>query len=225
MDFKKEDVIQLLNITEETLLNWIENYNFPVYRVEDQLRFSAMSIEHWLLGKSHQESGDELRGDHSLSIGYHKYALYRAFSNGFIEREYEPITKNAAITKMSKLIAKKLDLDPEILNELLIDREQLASTGIGNGFALPHTRERLEGIESAIFVLLLNHPIEYESVDGQEVFCLFFFFAPEDKLHLRLLSKLAYFLSNDVHREFLSHLPEQRALLDQIRTWEGGLIR
>jgi nitrogen PTS system EIIA component len=76
--------------------------------------------------------------------------------------------------------------------DLLLQRERLGSTGIGNGIAIPHNKfaglSRLLGIFAR-----LEKPIDYDSLDGQPVDLIFVLLAPEEAGadHLRALARIA----------------------------------
>ena len=71
----------------------------------------------------------------------------------------------------------------------LIERETLGPTGVGNGIALPHAR--LAGIEEVVGLLVvLEKPVDFDSIDRQPVDIVFALLAPEDAgvEHLKALA-------------------------------------
>lgn len=73
--------------------------------------------------------------------------------------------------------------------EALMERESLGPTGVGHGVALPHAR--MAGLESVVGAfLLLEKPVDFDSVDRQPVDIVFALFAPEDAgvEHLKALA-------------------------------------
>lgn len=73
--------------------------------------------------------------------------------------------------------------------EALLERESLGPTGVGHGVALPHAR--LSGVDSVVGAfLLLEKPVDFDSVDRQPVDIVFALFAPEDAgvEHLKALA-------------------------------------
>lgn len=73
--------------------------------------------------------------------------------------------------------------------EALLERESLGPTGVGHGVALPHAR--MAGLESVVGAfLLLEKPVDFDSVDRQPVDIVFALFAPEDAgvEHLKALA-------------------------------------
>jgi PTS system nitrogen regulatory IIA component len=71
------------------------------------------------------------------------------------------------------------DLRPEAVETALVAREQLGSTGLGAGFALPHAR--IEGLDAylGLFVRLAK-PIDFDAIDGKPVRLVFVLLIPPD---------------------------------------------
>ena len=86
---------------------------------------------------------------------------------------------------------------------MLMQREKLGSTGIGNGIAIPHGKlpklERLFGLFAR-----LDRPIDFEALDGQPVDLIFLLLAPEGAGadHLKALARVARLLRDpDIARK------------------------
>lgn len=76
--------------------------------------------------------------------------------------------------------------------DIILQRERLGSTGVGNGIAIPHGK--LPGIKAITGVFArLDHPVEFESLDDQPVDLVFLLLAPEGAGadHLKALSRIA----------------------------------
>jgi PTS system nitrogen regulatory IIA component len=88
--------------------------------------------------------------------------------------------KAQALSEASKRLGARLGIDPPMLLQTLLAREQLGSTGLGRGFALPHAR--LAGIENASGLLMrLARPIDFEAIDKQPVDVIFLLLLPGEK--------------------------------------------
>lgn len=71
--------------------------------------------------------------------------------------------------------------------------------------AIPHPRTTLNlNMENPVIpVVFLKHPVDFNAVDGKDIFVLFFMFSPSTQIHLKLLSRLSICLRD---KEFLSLL-------------------
>lgn len=80
----------------------------------------------------------------------------------------------------------------ETFFEQLCKREEEATTGFGNGIAIPHARHKCVK-NAGIIIARLNQGVEWNSMDGEPVNTCICLIAPDDKndFHLKMLSKLA----------------------------------
>lgn len=111
-----------------------------------------------------------------------------------------------------------------ILDELA-DREELASTGIGRGIAVPHPRRtfQLHLEEPRIPVFFLKKPVDFNAVDGRPVGILFFLFSPTIQVHLHLLSRLSFILRDRDTLERLKTCRTENEVIELIERCESGL--
>ena len=86
-------------------------------------------------------------------------------------------SKKRLLHEIGDLVSGVYGLDTGIVVESLLARENLGPTGVGNGVALPHAR--IEGLESIVGAfVLLDRPVDFDSVDRQPVDIAFALFAP-----------------------------------------------
>ncbi len=88
--------------------------------------------------------------------------------------------------------------------QVLLDRERLGSTGIGEGFAIPHGK--LKTLERMVIAFGRSYQgIPFDSLDGKSAFYFFVLIAPEDSagLHLKALAKISRFMKNNSFKESL----------------------
>jgi nitrogen PTS system EIIA component len=106
--------------------------------------------------------------------------------------------------------------------EVLMQRERLGSTGIGNGIAIPHGKlarlERLFGVFAR-----LERPIDFEALDGQPVDLVFLLLAPEGAGadHLKALARIARLLRDPDVAHKLRESRDAEALY-AVLTWSSG---
>ena len=103
----------------------------------------------------------------------------------------------------------------------LAAREQLGSTGLGQGIAIPHGR--IHGLQDALGAFArLRTPVPFDAPDGKPVDQLFVLLVPEHATdrHLQLLSELAQMFSERIFRDRLTHAPDASALADVFRSWQ-----
>ncbi|PCI75264.1 PTS sugar transporter subunit IIA [Candidatus Aerophobetes bacterium] len=224
MDLKIKDVAELLNVSETTIRRWLTEGKIPAYRLHHQYRFSRIEIENWMM--SFKMSKEQLQGQRKkkASVGAwpHSYGLYQALSRGGVYNSIEASTKEEVIRKTMDKVALELKVDPAVMTDLLLDRENLMATGLNNGIAVPHTRDYLhKGATDVVSCVCLRRPLSWGSLDGKDVHTLFFLFATDDKRHLQLLAKIAHLSSSEDFIDFVSTKnPTQEMLLDYVKQWE-----
>jgi PTS system nitrogen regulatory IIA component len=85
--------------------------------------------------------------------------------------------KGRLLRELSALAASELGLDPNDVAEQIDKREELGSTGVGNGVALPHAR--LNGLSSPFGLLVrLHQKLDFDAIDGQPVDIVFLLLLP-----------------------------------------------
>jgi mannitol/fructose-specific phosphotransferase system IIA component (Ntr-type) len=92
-------------------------------------------------------------------------------------------------------ISNRPDARQSLLHALQ-EREQLHSTGIGDGIALPHARNALVGLVDHSVIVFGRHPagINYGAIDGAPAQLFFLLLAPTVTLHLSILARLSRIL-------------------------------
>jgi len=115
-------------------------------------------------------------------------------------------SKRKALSAIAETVARNLDLDADDVLEALLAREEGGSTGVGYGVAVPHAH--IEGLDRmrGVFVRL-EHPVDFDAVDGQPVDLMFALLAPKGAgaEHLRALARVSRLLRKAELREQLRH--------------------
>jgi PTS system nitrogen regulatory IIA component len=110
----------------------------------------------------------------------------------------QPLRKDDVIDLLADTAASLTGIDPELARTALMEREQLGSTGLGNGIAIPHGKiPGLAGV-TAVF-LRLAEPVDFDAVDDQPVDLVMMLLAPTGAGadHLKALSRVARLLRTD----------------------------
>ncbi|HNX37733.1 MAG TPA: PTS sugar transporter subunit IIA [Candidatus Cloacimonadota bacterium] len=116
-----------------------------------------------------------------------------------------------ALSQIKAIDAKAMDP----IFRMFLSREELASTGIGDGIAIPHSRSPLVGFTSEPLLSLsyLAAPIEFDALDGVPVNILFMLISPNMQTHLRILAKLSFLLQDtDCRGLILDKAPAERII-------------
>jgi len=104
-------------------------------------------------------------------------------------------------------------LDSDRIHEVLMEREQLGSTGIGDGIAIPHGK--LEGLEKISLVVARSSAgVDFASLDHKPTHIFFLVLAPENVagMHLRILAHVSRLLQNPSFRDSFLQAGDREAL-------------
>ncbi len=103
--------------------------------------------------------------------------------------------KLSVINELASAISKSTEASAEQITEVLIDREERSSTGIGGGIAIPHGKLDLVNGVVVGFGLSING-VEYDSLDNKPVHIFFVLLTPENSTgdHLKVLSQISKLL-------------------------------
>ncbi|MBW2599777.1 MAG: PTS sugar transporter subunit IIA, partial [Deltaproteobacteria bacterium] len=97
-----------------------------------------------------------------------------------------------------------ISIDRSAMIEVLLEREKLGSTGIGDGIAIPHGK--LAGLEKLVVSFGRSVTgVDFDSMDGRPVHIFFLLLAPENSagLHLKALARISRMLKDISFRESL----------------------
>jgi PTS system nitrogen regulatory IIA component len=142
-------------------------------------------------------------------------ATERVFTNAEIS------SKKRLLEYIAEKAANELQIArSEIYNQLL-ERERLGSTGLGEGFAVPHARLNNLDQTHACFVKL-DEPINYDAIDRQPVDLVFVILIPEASTeeHLRILASLAKIFSDQAVCDQIRNTESTEQILDIIQQAE-----
>lgn len=224
MQLTARDAAKLLDVSEKTLYRWIEDKQLPVYKVNDQLRISKAELLEWANSHKIRVSGDMFQ--EADSAGRPLPPLSKAFEAGGAFYSVPGDTKEHALRGMVERLRLPPEIDRDFLLSVLMARESLGSTGIGDGIAVPHVRNPvvLHVAEPSVTVCFLQNPIDFDSVDKKPVHTLFSLISPTPRAHLHLLSRLCSSLNDPGFRGAVLQKASFDALLAEIRRLEGGSI-
>lgn len=111
----------------------------------------------------------------------------------------ESVSKKRVLKNISEEISKNCpSLQADEIFRALMEREQLGSTGVGSGIAIPHCR--VESCEEIIGSLItLATPVDFDAIDDKHVDILFVLIVPQKKNdeHIKTLAGLAELFSDE----------------------------
>lgn len=145
-------------------------------------------------------------------------------SKDAVKVELQATGKEEVITELveqlipAKKIKKKIK---EGIIQSLLERENLGSTGIGQGIAIPHAKS--DKIKDVIVAFGISKKgVEFNALDGEPVYIIFLLIAPEEStgLHLKALAKISRLLKDKFFRQALREAKSSEEIINIIKEEE-----
>jgi len=216
MDVGVRDAAGLLNVSEKTIYRWIKHNKLPAFRVNEQYRFSRSEILEWATSQRVNVSAEIFNepGKDKIPIP----SLLDALKSGGIHYRIGGQDKSSVLKSAIDVMPLPEEVDKQFLLKVLLARESLGSTGIGNGVAIPHVRNPIvmHIPRPMITLCFLEHPVEFDALDGKPVHTLFSMVSPTISAHLNLLSKLAFALRRPVFSELIIRQGTREEILQAV---------
>jgi PTS system nitrogen regulatory IIA component len=121
--------------------------------------------------------------------------------------------KREALALLAEKASGLTGVSASAIRQALMEREQLGSTGVGRGVAIPHGK--IEGLGKIVGLFAkLDQPVDFEAVDDQPVDLVFVLLAPLDATaaHLKALAKVSRLLRDERIRDALRGAATPEAL-------------
>lgn len=128
------------------------------------------------------------------------------------------------IHNMITMIDLPPELDKALLLQAVLEREQLMSTGMGNGIALPHPRNPMieQPEHQSISIGFPETEINWKALDGKAVHTVILIITASPKLHLNTLSKLSFLCREESFAELLQNRSSTEKLRKAIQEAEAA---
>lgn len=133
-------------------------------------------------------------------------------------------TKDEIIDAMIELVSKSPKVvDKEKVREAIFERERIMSTGVGNGFAIPHGKTDAVSDIVAAFAVTAE-PIDYQSLDEKPVRLVFLLVGKDNMVgpHIKLLSRISRLMNKEEFRKRLTELKTPREILETFKKEEAS---
>jgi len=128
--------------------------------------------------------------------------------------------KPTVMAEICQVLAGRVPgVSAERLTEVLLDRERLSSTGIGDGVAIPHGKlGGLPGLVAAFGVS--REGVDFDAIDGKPTHLFFALLAPENSagIHLKALARISRLFKNPGFRKAIVEAADAQAIYQLIST-------
>jgi PTS system nitrogen regulatory IIA component len=219
------DAARLLNVPEKEIYRWIKQGVIPAYPVDDQYRFSPAELLEWAIARkmsvnpemfSQNESGEK-----------ELVSLSEALAAGGVHYGVGGMDKGEVLRSVVGLIKLPGEMDRDFLYQVLLAREALGTTAIGEGIAIPHVRNPIVMQMSGPTVSLcfLENAVDFGALDGEPVRILFTSICPTIQAHLHLLSRLGHALRDVEFKKAVVAQEPSEIILGALKKLEERLAK
>ncbi len=217
------DAARLLNVSEKTIYRWIKQGSIPAYRLNEQHRFNRAELLEWATARRIAVSPEIFREEESETASLPH--LREAVQAGGIFYRIGGSDKASALHQVVETLRLPEEVDREFLYQVLLAREALGSTAVGDGIAIPHVRNPvvLHLQRPMITLCFLERPVEFGALDGALVTALFTLISPTVRAHLHLLSRLSFALRDAGFRDAVVRQASREDLLAALERCEAHL--
>jgi fructose-specific phosphotransferase system IIA component len=132
-------------------------------------------------------------------------------------------SKDTIIDALIDLVSRSPKvLDKEKVRSAIFDREKIMSTGVGNGFAIPHGKTDAVSDIVASFGVTAE-PIDYESLDEKPVRLVFLLVGKDNLVgpHIKLLSRISRLMNKEEFRKRLLEAAGPKEIIELFRQEEA----
>lgn len=200
MRLNVQEAAELLRVSTKTIYRWAADGKIPGYRVAHGLRFDRTELIEWA-------TANRLEVDASATpepVEPQASAPFDvALLTGGIHYRVEGATRDEVLANVVRLMRVAQEDERDLLYQAIHDREEIASTAIGDGFAIPHLRNplRLHLDRASVALCFLDHPVDWHAPDGSPVSVLFVVTGPTVRAVLGLQSQVWFALRDRAFRK------------------------
>ena len=223
MQLSVRDAAGILNVSEKTIYRWIKQSVIPAYRINEQYRFNRTELLEWATSRRIQVSPTIFAEGETSSIPLP--SLSEALKAGGVSYRVEGHDQASVLRSVVDSLQLPEEVDRDFLYKVLLARETLGSTGIGDGIAIPHVRNPvvLHVSKPTVSLSFLERAIDFQAIDGKPVNILFTLISPSVRAHLHLLSRLGFVLRDAAFKDALKGEASRDVLMDCLTRAENAI--
>jgi PTS system nitrogen regulatory IIA component len=219
MQFELRDVARMLKVPETKVYHWINEEQLPVRQVNGKYAFDRSELLEWATMKRLSIPTEAFHDSDSQAS---EVSLAMALEQGGICRDVAGADKVAVLRAMVDALQLPDGFDRASLFELFLSRQQVGSTSVGDGIAIPHPRHPviLPVNGPNVSICFLAQPMEFGAKDKKPVHTLFVLISPTIRVHMQMLARISRALADGSVRELLRARGSDAEIVRAIRRME-----
>jgi nitrogen PTS system EIIA component len=213
MELNATEVANLLNLPEREVRELARAGKLPHLDVQDRLLFNRQAILEWALGRGHP-----------LAFAVEEIEpaglppLAELFAPDRFHFDVPGRTFGEVLRAALNVFQLPPEADKDLIYDLLISREKLMTTALGDGLAVPHLRVPVvvNVARPTLGIFFTRAPIDMGALDGKPVHTLFLLLSLTPKQHLELLARLAFLFRKPEFVKLLRERAKPEAIIELI---------
>jgi len=186
-----KEVAQYIKLNERTILKMVNKQEIPAKKIGNQWRFILSKVDEWLTREIKQVDTSDLNA--LIKSEPHIIPISRLFNENLINLNLQGNDKDEILEELSLIPvnAGTIKNNSEFHSKMK-HREELMTTALINGFAIPHPRHPINELFSSPAILLGRsiQGVDFGASDKQKSHLFFVSCATNEAVHLRLIAKL-----------------------------------
>ncbi|MBU0683448.1 MAG: PTS sugar transporter subunit IIA [Candidatus Omnitrophota bacterium] len=208
-----QELSKYLKLNEKTVLKMAQSGKLPGFKIANQWRFYLSAVDEYLQDKvakfSRYDFGKFIRTTDLMPLS-------RLIDENTIELKLQADNQENVLRELAKIsYTAGIAISSEEVFRQLKKREEMLSTGIGGGVAIPHSRNPNDELFKMPGVIIARSVkgIDFFSATGEKVHLFFMTCATDVVLHLKLLSKIAkLFKDKQIFQKFMHVKSKQEVM-------------
>jgi PTS system nitrogen regulatory IIA component len=220
-----KQVSKLLAVSEKTVYRWIANKKIPTFKIGEGYRFNRVELLEWATANRIPVSPAIF--DNTVDVVDTMPSLVEALEAGGVHYRVSGSDKESVIREIVKILPLPEDADRLLLTNALMARENMGSTAIGNGIAIPHVRNPIifHVNRAMLAVCFLEYPVEFGALDNKPVNTLLTIITNTVRSHLHILSRLSFALHKESTRKVINSTSSRAQILEALASVEAALAK
>lgn len=209
----------LLGSAEDRVYAWIEEAELPAQKIRGQFRINRTDLLEWATAHSITLAPRAFRQERGTP------SLADALRAGGVHHRIEGTDLQTILRNIVDLLPLADSADRDMLLHILLARDTLGVTPVGEGIAIPHVRTPiiLAPTDAVLALSFLMNPLDLHAPDHQPIDTFFLLICPTIHVHLAMLAKLAFGLKNQTFRAAVRQRASAQEIVQIAATLEEGL--
>jgi len=194
-----KEVADYLKMNERTIYKLVQEGKIPAVKIGGQWRFKKSVVDEWLELQMISFAPSQIE-QFAREAGARDVSLVSLLREEAINLSLKSRDRDGVLQELVELVTPTASLmTRDYLFRMLKQREEMVSTAVGRGVAIPHPRYHLGGMVETLPIGFgrASEGVEFGSPEGELTDLFFILCLPNDRLHLRVLAKLSRMLQDE----------------------------